>query len=71
MSVKGSRSDAENDQQDRMLFQELDETMYWFELLVEYDLIHVNLLTDLQKEADELMAIMVTGVKTIKSHGKK
>lgn len=68
---KRSRSNAEMISKTECALQELEETMYWFELLVESDIINAKLLTDLQKEADELMAIMVTSVKTIKSHGKK
>lgn len=47
--------------------QELEETMYWFELLVDSGIVKTELLTELMKEADELAAILVTNVKTIKA----
>ena len=48
--------------------QELDETSYWLELLVESGIVKPELLTDLQKETDELIAIFVSSVKTAKSN---
>ncbi|MGD9629165.1 MAG: four helix bundle protein [Pyrinomonadaceae bacterium] len=47
--------------------QELDETMYWFELLVEGGIIPEAKLAALQDEADQLMAILVTSIKRAKS----
>jgi four helix bundle protein len=47
--------------------QELEESAYWMELLVESAIIRRNLLADLIKEADELTAILVTCVKNAKS----
>jgi four helix bundle protein len=47
--------------------QELDETAYWLELLVESESVKPQKLTDLQKETDELIAIFVSSVKTTKS----
>lgn len=48
--------------------QELDETSYWLELLVESGIVKPELLTDLQKETDELIAIFISSVKTAKSN---
>lgn len=48
--------------------QELDETSYWLELLVESGIVKPELLTDSQKETDELIAIFVSSVKTAKSN---
>jgi four helix bundle protein len=50
--------------------QELDETTYWLELLIESGIIKAELLADLQKEADELIAIFVSSVKTTKAKQK-
>ena len=44
--------------------QELDETAYWFELLVESERVPQSKLGDLMREADELIAIFVTSIKT-------
>jgi four helix bundle protein len=54
-------------QQDRSSLQELDETAYWLELLVEGDLVKAEKLEELQRETDELTAIFVASVKTAKS----
>jgi four helix bundle protein len=46
--------------------QELDETGYWLELLVESKIMPAESIADLQKETDEPTAIFVTSVKTAK-----
>ena len=46
--------------------QELDETAYWLELLVEGGFVRQEKVADLQKETDELIAIFVASVKTAK-----
>ena len=46
--------------------QELEETVYWFELLADSDIVRAELLSGLAREADEPTAILVTSVKTIK-----
>jgi len=46
--------------------QELEETAYWFELLIEGGFVSTPQLGPLQKEADELIAIFVTSAKTAK-----
>jgi four helix bundle protein len=47
--------------------QELDETAYWLELLVEGDFIKAEKLVDLQDETEQLIAIFVASLKTAKS----
>jgi four helix bundle protein len=46
--------------------EEADESIYWMELLVESGLVRQELLADLIKEADELVAIVVSSIKTAK-----
>lgn len=46
--------------------QELEETLYWFELFEESGIVTGGRVLTLQKEANELMAIMVASVKTAK-----
>jgi four helix bundle protein len=48
--------------------QELDETAYWFELLVESNRVPEPKLADLMREANELIAIFVTSIKTAGGH---
>ena len=50
--------------------QELDETCYWLELLVESGTVPESRLADLRQEAEELMAIFVSSVKTAKTRRK-
>ena len=67
---KRSRSDAEMISKIEGALQELEETMYWFELLVDSGIVKAELLSDLMKEANELTAILVTSVKTVKGRRK-
>jgi len=60
-------SDAEFISKSEGGLQELEETMYWLELLTESQIFTAEKLKNLQKEADELMAILVTSVKTVKT----
>ena len=47
--------------------QELEETQYWFELLNEADIFRDSVvMTSLMKESDELIAILVSSVRTAK-----
>jgi four helix bundle protein len=49
-----------------MVEEELDETLYWLELIVESGLVKANLLDDLIKENEELFKIIVSSINTIK-----
>ena len=68
---KRGRSDAEMVSKIEGALQELEETMYWLELLAESGIVKAERLDDLAKEADELVAILVTSVKTIKARRPK
>jgi four helix bundle protein len=50
--------------------QELDETAYWLELLVDAKIIPGTQVENLQKETGELTAIFVSSVKTAKQNNK-
>lgn len=45
---------------------EADETLYWLEVIASTELIKKDLLVDLMKEADELIAILIASAKTAK-----
>jgi four helix bundle protein len=47
--------------------QELEETTYWLELLLESGIMPENRLTDLIEEANQLTAMLVTCVKRAKN----
>jgi four helix bundle protein len=46
--------------------QELEETIYWLNLLIDSGIIKKEKLSGLCQEADELAAILVASVKTVK-----
>jgi len=60
------RSDAELISKLETALQELDETIYWFELLIEAGIVSPKRLEPLMAEAEEIMAILVTSVRTVK-----
>jgi four helix bundle protein len=49
--------------------QELDETTYWLDLIVEADILTSDRLQSLQLEANELTSMFVTMVKNVKNKG--
>ena len=61
-----SRSDAEIISKLESTLQELDETSYWLELLVDSEIVSSKLLGPLLKECDELTRMLVAAVKNIK-----
>jgi four helix bundle protein len=61
------RSNAEMISKTEGALQELEETIYWLELLAEAEIVKAERLSDLMNEANELTAILVTGVKTLKA----
>jgi hypothetical protein len=46
--------------------EEIDETVFWLELLVESSIVPSPRLADLQREANELLAIFVASQLTAK-----
>ena len=62
-----ARSDAEFLAKLGIVEQELDETLLWFGLLIESSIVSAAQLTPLHSEADELLRIIVTSIKTAKS----
>ncbi|MFB6346866.1 MAG: four helix bundle protein [bacterium] len=63
---KRSRSNLEMISKIESSLQELEETVYWLELLADSEIVNPERLKDLINEADELIAILVTSVKTLK-----
>lgn len=46
--------------------EEADESIYWMELLVDSNLVKESLLANLINEADQVVAIIVSAIKTSK-----
>ncbi len=49
-----------------IVLEETDESLYWMEILSESRIMNSKLLTDLMKEAKELIAIFVSSLNTAK-----
>ena len=50
--------------------EEADEVIYWLELLVEAGLISKNDVMNLLKEANQLLAITVSSIKTARKDAR-
>ena len=44
--------------------EEADETMYWIELSIDASLVSLHQVADLLAEADEILSIVVSSIKT-------
>ena len=51
----------------KMVEEELDETAYWLELIMELDLVKPELLQDLHHENKELVSIIVKSIITMRN----
>jgi four helix bundle protein len=51
--------------------EEIDESIYWMELLIGADLVPEAKLSDLMSEADELAAITVASIRTARRNSRK
>ena len=47
--------------------EEGDETLYWFELLAEAKIVPAEPIAPLMKEADEIVAMTVASIKTLRA----
>jgi four helix bundle protein len=63
-----SRSNAEFISKIELGIQELDETIYWLELIVRAEIFPAQKLSPLISEANELIAIMTACAKNAKLH---
>ncbi len=46
--------------------EEVDESLFWLEMIQEMNIMKSELLESLMKENDEIIAIVVTTIKTTK-----
>jgi four helix bundle protein len=68
-SVCRSRSKAEFLARLGIVVEEIDETVFWLELLVESNIVSQQRLGSLQQEAQELLAIFASSQLTAKGLG--
>ncbi len=62
-----ARSDAELRSKLGIVEQELDESLLWMELLTESGILGEERIKELMQECDELLRMIVTSIKTLKS----
>lgn len=55
----------------KIVEEELDETLYWIELIAEAKLIQEMLLQKLAIENEELLKIVVSSINTVKKNSKQ
>ena len=67
-AARRARSAAEFRAKMGIVEEEVDEALYWIELLVEGAIVKQERLAPLQREANELAAITVASIKTSKAH---
>ena len=65
-----AKSDADYISKMEGAIGELDETQYWFELLVEAEIVPLAKLQSFMAESDELIAILTTIIKKVKAKKK-
>jgi four helix bundle protein len=51
----------------RIVEEECDESLFWMELLTDNNLIKLGRLAELMREADEILAIVVSSAKTART----
>ena len=65
-----ARSDAEFISKLSTVIEEVDETAFWLEIIIESGMMDKKLINNLLDEANELTAIFVSSVKTKKRNYK-
>jgi four helix bundle protein len=51
----------------KIVEEELDETVYWMEILIEADIVKTEKLSALMQEGQELFKIITRSIKTLKA----
>jgi four helix bundle protein len=51
----------------KIVEEEGDETQYWLELMVEADLVSQDQIAGIYKEVDEILAMTVASIKTLRN----
>jgi len=66
-----SRSDGDFLARMGIVEEEADEALYWMEMLVETSLVKADRLADLRREGEEILAIVVASLKTVKKRKQR
>jgi four helix bundle protein len=67
-AVCRARSKAEFISKMNVVVEEADETVFWLELLTETGVVRKERLSDLQTEANEILAICAASLRTAKQN---
>ena len=51
--------------------EECDEALYWIDVLVERDIVSPQRVEELRREANEIIAITVSSIKTARTNAQK
>ena len=65
-----ARSQADFISKVKIAEEEADETLFWLEIIEELELVKKSRLTELMKETDEIIAILVSSAKTARKNIK-
>jgi len=65
-AVCRSRSKAEFIARLGVVVEEIDETVFWLELFADSGILKISRVTELRREAEELLAIFVSSQLTVK-----
>lgn len=55
----------------KIVEEEADETLFWFELLIEAEIISEQRLGNLMQETEEILAMTVASITTLRNKKKK
>jgi len=69
-AAKRSRSDKEFISKINIVLEEVDETLFWMEIINHKNWVNSSMLNKMLKEADELTAIFISTLKTINNRMK-
>ena len=67
-AAKRAKSRADMLNKLKIVEEEADETLYWLELLIDANLVPVNKLEPLMKEVEEILAMTVSSIKTLRAN---
>ncbi len=70
-AVCRAKSDADFINKLKIVEEETDETIYWLEILEETGLIKAERIENIKKEAEEILAIVVASLKTMRAKNRK
>lgn len=65
-AVCRAKSQADMINKLKIVEEEADETLYWLEIIIESGLLPENSVSDLMKETDEILSMVVASLRTLR-----